>query len=315
MKGLRIVKKNSNRILAISVSILICISMIPVVTFGQTFSELGLQEVNSGQVEINSQIGYISAAEKQKGIEKGKLAIKVMEIREKALKNPNSVTKKDIAVVETYIKKYFKNNTIDMYIPTINEGTGIRSNPGDYQTKNIWVPGQVQQTDYWCGPASGYAVLKDRGINVTQSIMATRMQTTTQGTVLARVAPALNYYNGSNGNYFNYVLRTGPGYYTSTWAMNMTNWAISTILGNYGVIYDCHMVNAPGSARLQGYETMYSAHIYHYVAGEGFNSSDPSNRRCYYYDSNNQKTNLGDRHMNVSFQTMAHLTDDFGIVY
>jgi len=69
-----------------------------------------------------------------------------------------------------------------------------------------------------------------------------------------------------------------------------------------------------GSARLAGYETI-SKDIYHYVAGEGFDSTDPSNRVCYYYDSNNQKTNLGDRHMNVTFQTMARLTDDMGICY
>ncbi len=86
-------------------------------------------------------------------------------------------------------------------------------------------------------------------------------------------------------------------------------------LGNYGVVYDVHMINVSGSARLQGYETMQAPEIKHYVAGEGFDSSDPSNKICNYYDSNNQKSNLGDRHMQVSFQTMARLTDDMGIAF
>ena len=95
----------------------------------------------------------------------------------------------------------------------------------------------------------------------------------------------------------------------------MTNDAISTLLGNYGVVYDVHMVNVSGSARLQGYETMQSPEIRHYVAGEGFDSTDPSARICFYYDSNNLKSNLGTRHMWVTFGTMAHLTDDMGLVF
>ena len=35
----------------------------------------------------------------------------------------------------------------------------------------------------------------------------------------------------------------------------------------------------------------------------------------YYYDSNNQKNNLGDRHMRISFGSMAVLCNDRGLIY
>ncbi|MGI5880663.1 MAG: C39 family peptidase [Syntrophomonadaceae bacterium] len=313
------------RIIAIAISAILSLSLLSGIAFAESSNELNLDKKTKAIIdaeaimEINSQIGYISPADKQEGLNKSALANKIMTIREKAIKSPNSVTKYDIKMVQSYIDQYSQNSTIDNYIPkSIQEnpdGLVLKANPGDYQSKNLWLPGQVQSTNYYCGPASAVAVLRGRNINVTQSTMATRLGTTTNGTVLARFPGGLNYYNGTNGNNFRYALMQGPGSYTTTWAVNMTNASISTILGNYGVVYDVHMVNSPGSARLQGYETMSKANIYHYVAGEGFNSSSPSNRICYYYDSNNQKTNLGNRHMNVTYQTMARLTDDFGLIF
>lgn len=248
------------------------------------------------------------------------MADKVIDVHERFLADPNSVTDKDRAVVQEFIDKYFKGVPISNFIPTDNT-TGnssnsivVTANPGDYLAMNLWLPGQVQQTDYWCAPASGYAVLKGRGINVTQSQLATKMGTGTGGTLLGNVAPALNQYNGINGNYFRYVLLQGPGYTSSDWPVNMSNKAISTILGGYGVIYNVHQVKG-SQYYLQGYTSMQSSHIYHYVAGEGFDSSDPSRRICYYYDPNNQKTNLGDRHMEVTFYCMAVLCNDRGLIY
>lgn len=52
----------------------------------------------------------------------------------------------------------------------------------------------------------------------------------------------------------------------------------------------------------------------HYVAGEGFDSSTPSRRICYYYDSN-KLDRLGTHHMQVTFQVMAVLCNDMGLVY
>jgi len=305
-------RKAGKCIVSITVSLVLLVSTLPIVAHAESFSELGLDPID--QAETRRRIGYISPAQTQAGIEKSNFANKVMAIREKALEDPDSVTKKDIALIEAYIQKYFKDNTLDMYIPKANKNS-IMANPGDYREKNLWLPGEKQINNYYCGPASAVAVLKGRNINVTQSTMAKRLGTDSNGTILGNFPAGLNYYNGTNGNRFHYALMTGPGYYTMDWAIKMTNAAISTILGDYGVVYDCHMVKAHGSARLKGYEDMESNHIYHYVAGEGFDSSDPSRRICFYYDSNNLKTNLGNRHMDVPFQTMARLTDDLGLIY
>jgi hypothetical protein len=308
-----------------SILILVLLLSIPSTTaFAESLKELGAsftqEELNraypDGDPRLNREIGPISAEEKQAGLEKSEMAQKVMAIREKAISNPKSITKSDVTTVQSYINKYFKGGALDTFIP--NTSTLVTmSNPGDYQYKRFSLPGQVQLYDNYCGPASAYAVLKYKGINVTQDIMAQRLGIVPNGsgTSLGNFPGALNYYSGTNGNYFSYAVLWGPGSYSSSWAVTMTNDAISTLLGNYGVVYDVHMVNVSGSARLQGYETMQSPEIRHYVAGEGFDSTDPSARICFYYDSNNLKSNLGTRHMWVTFGTMAHLTDDMGLVF
>ncbi len=91
---------------------------------------------------------------------------------------------------------------------------------------------------------------------------------------------------------------------------------IATLLADYGVIYDVNQVE--GSLNyLQTYGTptggAYSD-MKHYVAGEGFDSSTPSRRICYYYDSNTLDR-LGTHHMQVTFQVMAVLCNDMGLVY
>ncbi|MEN6460419.1 MAG: C39 family peptidase [Syntrophomonas sp.] len=319
------------RIVGTGMALICLMSMLTAPVFGESLKDLGLSEsyfnksdlnkaYPDGDPRINNDLGALTPEQEQAGKEKSEIATKVINIREKAIKNPQSVTKNDTEIVQSYINKYFKGQDIKAFIPniTVNKDNSISvvsSNPGDYQTKFLNLPGQVQTNNYYCGPATAYAILNGRGINVSQTTMASRLDTDTDGTNLANFPAALNYYSGTNGNYFSYALSYGPGSYSTTWAVNMTNNAISTLLGNYGVVYDVHMINVSGSARLQGYETMQAPEIKHYVAGEGFDSSDPSNRICNYYDSNNQKSNLGDRHMQVSFQTMARLTDDMGIAF
>ncbi|MBO8158933.1 C39 family peptidase [Thermosyntropha sp.] len=268
----------------------------------------------------NSGIGNISSDEKKAAKEKSDMAQKVMKIRDKSLISPKSITKNDLEIVQKFIDKYFAGTSVSNFISTniidktSNSNVSIKTNPGDYQAMNLWLPGKVQEKDYWCAPASGYAVLRGRGISVTQSELANKMKTTTNGTLLGNVAPALNQYNGRNGNRFRYVLLMGPGYTAPDWPVKFTNSAISTLLGGYGVIYDVHQIKG-SKYHLQGYETMKNNHIYHYVAGEGFNSYDPSKRICYYYDSNNQKHNLGDRHMEVTFYCIAVLCNDRGLIF
>lgn len=314
------------RMTSIALSVFLCLMTFSAIALAESIDDPkdpkhGIQApISQDYSEINSGIGNISSEERKAAKDKSDMAQKVMKIRDKSLANPKSVTKSEHDIVQKFIDKYFRGTPVSNFISTGGStgvstgGVTIAANPGDYQVMNLWLPGQVQERDYWCAPASGYAVLKGRGISVTQSELASKMGTTTSGTLLGNVAPALNQYNGRNGNYFRYVLLEGPGYTAPGWPVEFTNSAISTILGGYGVIYDVHQVKG-SQYYLQGYETMQSDHIYHYVAGEGFDSSDPSRRICFYYDSNNLKGNLGDRHMEVTFLCMSVLCNDRGLIF
>lgn len=256
-------------------------------------------------------------AELQLGLEKSTMAQKVMAIHDKDLVDPSSVTADDIAVVQSYIDTYAPDGTVSMYVPS---APGKLQNPqltGDGSYLDLNLPGQVQTYDNFCGPATAYAILKGRGINVTQSGIASLASVTPNGSgaVMSNLLAAMNSYNGSNGNNFHYAQLNGPGSYTTSWYNTMTSDAITTLLGDYGVAYNVHMINTPGSARLEGYETMQDSDIKHFVAGEGFDSRNTSSRMCLYYDSNDEKSNLGTRHMQVTFDTMARLCDDMNIGY
>lgn len=271
--------------------------------------------VGEADVDLtDSQVGYISPAEKSQSAAKSTTAQKVMEIHEKSISAPQSITEADRAIVQSYINTYFPDASIDRYIISKPEETDTmrgNGNPGDYQNLNLNLPGEVQATNYYCGPASGVAVMGGMGISVRQSTMASLMHTNQSGTSPGNVAPALNHYSGTYNHNFHYALLSGPGSFSTQWAIEMTNDAISTLLGNDGVIYDVHIAKN-GHNYLQYYNNDHD--VYHYVAGEGFNSSDPSNRVCLYYDSNNQR-NLPTRHNHVSFHCMSALCDDRGLVF
>lgn len=218
------------------------------------------------------------------------------------------------------IAKFYPDADIKDYLPPL--GTDSRDNPGDRQKLNLNLPGEKQETSYYCGPASGYAVLTGRGIDTTQSKLAQQMHTTTDGTGFYDVNDALNQYNGEGGNRFHYselvgYKLSGENMTATEWAVEFTNSAIATLLGKYGVIYNVHQV-AGSSNFLEGYGNsngVASSTLWHFVAGEGFDSSNPSRRICYYYDSNDKKTNLGSRHMKIPFSTMAVLCNDRGLIY
>ncbi|WHH57662.1 C39 family peptidase [Petroclostridium sp. X23] len=263
-------------------------------------------------------IGEFTDKEIKDGLEKSDMACEVIAIRKKSISNSKSVTAKDIAKVKDYIKKYAPDSVEDDYISK-EKGDISVSAIGDWQSKNLHLPGEVQEYGNYCAPASIQAILKHKGLSKTQTELAKLcgIVPNGSGTILYKVAPALNYYNKASGRSnlsYKYYTLLPSAVQASEWNVKMADSAIATIVGNYGVVYDVHQVK--GSAHyLQGYSTMVSGNIYHYVAGEGFDSSDPSNRICYYYDSNNLKDNLGDRHMHVTFQTMGVLTNDMGLVY
>jgi hypothetical protein len=265
-------------------------------------------------------IGTQSMEEVTLSENKAEAVARITEIREAYCLNNGNISDDEYEEICDLLDEYYPDASVSDYLPETS--TMTRSNPGDYTSDNLWLPGAVQATNYYCGPASGYAVLQGRGISVTQSELASKMGTTTDGTGLYNVAPALNQYNGTNGNSFHYATMagyqlTGESMTATEWAIKFTNAAITTIMGGYGVIYDVHQV-AGSSNYLQGYGTAANganSSLYHYVAGEGYDSSDPSTRICYYYDSNNQKSNLGNRHMNIKFRTMAVLCNDRGLIY
>lgn len=83
-------------------------------------------------------------------------------------------------------------------------------------------------------------------------------------------------------------------------------------ISGYGVVYNTVQYKNE-TARLKGYSNI-SRDIYHYVAGEGYDSSDPSNRICYYVDPNKLTYN-GYGRQDISYKTMGELCKTRGLVY
>lgn len=267
----------------------------------------------SGKLGTQTIYDHTYAAKKAIAVER------IMEIREKYLENNGVISNEERVELRRLINEFYPNAQVEDYLPPMNSTT--RSNPGDYQSLNLNLPGRLQETGYYCAPASGYAVLSGRGISVTQNELAEKMNTTTDGTGFYEVNDALNEYNGVNGNRFHYAelvgyQLSGESMTATEWAIQFSNAAISTLLGEYGVIYNVHQV-AGSSNYLTGYANssgVAAGTVWHFVAGEGFDSSDPSNRICYYYDTNN-KSGLGTHHMEISFRVMAVLCNDRGLIY
>lgn len=179
---------------------------------------------------------------------------------------------------------------------------------GDYDSIHWWLPVEAQQTSYYCGPASVAMVLKAQGYsNVTQSGLASIMGTNSNGTILGNIPTGLNQYSNHT-----YTYLYGPNHSTSTWPVTMTDAAIGSLFSGWGVVYNTIQYKNQ-SARLIGYSNI-TKDIYHYVAGEGFDATDPSNRVCNYVDPNNITYNGYGRH-DIAFRTMGTLCKDRGLVY
>lgn len=309
-------KKVLKRCIAIGTSTILLISMFATTASAQSWNDVNAKAPVSNVACENSAnlVNNSSASDIAFGLKKSEMANKVATITENDQSDPTSVTSDDVATIQSYINTYAPDANVNMYLPKKNPKIGITPMlAGDGSSKFLNLPGQVQLNDYYCGPETAYAILGGRGISTTQAKMATLAGTTSSGTVMSNLLSAMNSYNGTNGNYFKYAVVYGPGSNTTAWYNTMTADAITTLNGGYGTVYNVHMVNTPGSARLAGYDTMVASNIYHYVAGEGYNSTNTSNRICDYYDSNNEKSNLGTRHEQISFTTMAILTDDMSI--
>lgn len=229
--------------------------------------------------------------------------------------NQEMIGAAELEELEDILSKYGNGMTVSKLF------NNTMKNPGDYQSKWVNMTPEEQITYYYCGPASGAMVLKGKGISTSQSILAgsSYMDTdSTQQTYLWRVPYALNKYKGTNGLSFNYeYIQSYSGESAVNWAIRMTNAAIGCLLTDYGTVYD---TKSTDSLMLDGYQSVPSTGLYHYVAGYGFDSSDPSNRVCYYMDPNPSgvgsysHTDSYGPH-NIGFREMGDLTKPLGLVF
>lgn len=169
-----------------------------------------------------------------------------------------------------------------------------------------------QSNGYYCGPASAYMVLKDEGCSVTQSGLAGNsfLQTDrySQTPFDSNWETTMNYYSNHT-----YRRMWGDSGDSTNKAIELTDAAITTLYSSYGVIYDT--IQYPSKRdRLAGYPLDLQNTVYHYVAGEGYNAANASNRLCLYVDPNGARPDAYG-HQEIGFRLMATLVKDRGIVY
>ena len=130
-------------------------------------------------------------------------------------------------------------------------------------SKIINFPFQTQQTNYWCGPASASMLLRSIGYNYSQTTMASKMGTTTNGTNAG--APVVNALNS---------VTKGSRYYFRWQWHNYSQ--VSTIKSHVVQALDWGnpvMVNTmegPGDVYIRGHNI--GGWLYHYgLVGDYFN--------------------------------------------
>ena len=278
-------------------------------------------------------IGKISLKDYLQSQRKLEAVTRIAEIQEKYLRQGCSISQQERQELEQILAEYYPEASISAYLPapetrraSLQEGARpnaavIPSVVDAFPRVYLNLPGQLQETKYYCGPASAYAVLNGLGIAVTQSDLAKTMKTTTDGTGFYNVAPALNSYSGRNGKTFKYETMagyklTGKSMTAAQWEKNFVNAAVATLSANRGVIYNCHQVKG-SQTYLQGYAGLDGkarSTIWHFVAGEGWDKRNSQTLYCLYYDSNN--INLENyHHMRIPFSKMAILCNDRGLIY
>lgn len=98
------------RVIAFSISFLLILST---TTLANDIDDLSdpkhgiIAPISQDFNEINSGIGYISPTEEKAAKEKSEMADKVIDIHERFLANPNSVTDKDRAILQEFINETF----------------------------------------------------------------------------------------------------------------------------------------------------------------------------------------------------------------
>lgn len=183
----------------------------------------------------------------------------------------------------------------------------------DSSTLALDLPVVAQETGYYCGPASAYMVLKyeNPNLNVTQQTLAgsAYLNTTTSGTDFStNWTTTMNAFSDHE-----YALLWGFSNDSDERAILMTDCAIATLTAGYGVIYDTVQYTTK-TERLVGYPSALSSNVYHYVAGRGYDVSDPYRRICYYVDPNGAREDAyGEQE--IRFRLLCTLMSTRGLVY
>ena len=183
------------------------------------------------------------------------------------------------------------------------------------------IPSTGQEKTWYCGPASAYNILK--GDNITKNKNDQRPLTQYN---LAVDLGATSAGAGWPGTWSATMSSWGPEYFAfvassasqsgslSTWKNNLYSHQKSDVLAaGIGVVYDTHQKPSDTTNRLTGYESI-SSHVWHYVAGDGYDETNPSAKRVHYSDSNKYRPAAWGSHW-TTVQIMGNITWDRGMVW
>lgn len=223
----------------------------------------------------------------------------------------NLLSDQDIdQAIQDIVEKYCDADEVNTVMDNLRS-TQAKTRSARGTTLNLRLPLKAQETGYYCGPASVQMIVNgyDSSLNVSQNQLASDMDTDSSGTILWKIAVGLNKYMP-----YDYAICEGGGGDSTSKAIEMTDNAIATLSMGYGVIFDT-LQEASGTVRLAGYSNL-NRNIYHYIAGEGYNTVDPSNRVAVYADPNDTPE-FPDAygHHNLRFREMCTLCTNLGMVF
>jgi len=230
---------------------------------------------------------------------------------------------KEIAEIAAIAAKYdSETSSYSVMVGLENQAkSGAKAAASVPTTKNLNFTTVAQENGNYCGPASAYMVLKKEG----HSYFMYQTQSTLAGSTTSPTRLQTNYYNqtpfGSNwsstmSSYSNhsYSILWGDPYDSINRAMILVDSAIGTLALGRGVVYDTVQYSNSTSNRLVGYPASLPSNVYHYVAGEGYNASNPSARICLYVDPNSARP-AAYGHRQITFRLMCTLIKDRGLVF
>lgn len=177
-------------------------------------------------------------------------------------------------------------------------------NIGDYEYENAPLAAEYQQEDYYCGPATAVSIVNGKGSYVSQVTAASLLGTTWNGTNFGN-----NWLKVLNASYTGHNYQVAWGYYG--WPADLANRAITSTKNTCGFALNAYMYDT--NTYLPGYNyTM--GEVYHYVAGCGYDSTDPSRRYIRYFDPNGNVSGAAGYHK-VTVQLMGRATEQRGVVH